>query len=313
MHTKITFHGLELYRAGSYAERVRSRSGEVSLRVSEPGLELMEGRLEAGERLTILPPNFDGLAGAETYAEVYYVLAGRLSTGAAETEYLGPGDVLVARELKEPVIFTVERDVTFLCVTTRPTFHEVSEILQDLKRLADEVELRDKGSPDHCQRVRKLALQIGQRLGLSDHRLLLLDYSAYLHDVGKAKVPVDILLKPASLDPAEWALVKQHPTHGKEMVEHTFMHEIGPIIEQHHERFDGGGYPYGLAGNDVLVESYIVAVADAYDAMTNDRPYHAAISSLQAVAEIVRGSNSRYPARVVQAFLDSLDNSGNIV
>ena len=69
----------------------------------------------------------------------------------------------------------------------------------------------------------------------------------------------------------------------------------------------------GWLGDEIRVESYIVAIADAYDAMTNDRPYHAAISKLQAVAEIVRGSNSRYPADVVQAFLDSLDNSGNIV
>ena len=313
MYTKVTLHGLELYRAGSYAETVRSRSGEVGLRVTEPGLELMEGRLEAGERLTILPPNFDGLTGPESYTEVYYVLAGRLRTGAAKAEYLGPGDILVARELQEPVIFTVERDVTFLCVTTQPTFHEVSEILRELKGLADEVELKDKGSSDHCKRVRELALQMGRRLGLSDHRLLLLDYSAYLHDVGKVEVPADILLKPGALSAEEWAVIKQHPTHGKKMVEKTFMHEIGPIIEQHHERFDGGGYPYGLAGDEIRVESYIVAIADAYDAMTNDRPYHAAISKLQAVAEIVRGSNSRYPADVVQAFLDSLDNSGNIV
>ena len=311
MHTKVTLHGLELYRAGNYAETVRSLSGEVGLRVTEPGLELMEGKLEAGERLTILPPNFDGLTGAESYTEVYYILAGRLTISAATA--LGPGDVIVARALKEPVILSVERDVTFLCVTTQPTFHKVSVILGDLKRLADEVELKDKGSADHCKRIRNLALQMGQRLNLCNHRLLLLDYSAYLHDVGKAKVPLEILLKPASLSVAEWKIIKQHPTHGRKMVAHTFMEEIGPIIEQHHERFDGNGYPYGLAGDDIRTESYIIAVADAFDAMTNDRPYHAAISKEEAVAEIVRGSNSRYPAAVVQAFLDSLDNLGNIV
>ena len=308
MHTKESLvQGLELYRAGTYAETVRSLSGEVSLRVAEPGIELMEGRLEAGERLTILPPRFEKTEGTE----IYHLLTGQLSTdvpgtGTAQAELLGPGDVIVARNLQKPVIFTVQRDVTFLCITTQPTFHEVSDILKDLKKLADDVELKDKGASEHCIRIRNLALKMGRRLHLSDHRLLLLDYSAYLHDVGKVKVPTDILLKPGALDAEEWEIIKKHPVYGREIVENTFMSEIGPIIEQHHERFDGSGYPYGLAADEVHIESYIVAVADAYDAMTNDRPYHAAITRVEAIAEIVRGSNRFYPREVVEAFLESI-------
>ncbi len=313
MHTKVLSRGLDLYKAGTYAEVVRSLSGEVRLRVAEPELELMEGRLQSGERLTILPPHMGRIVSAEAcFVEVYYVLEGRLSAAAAISQ-LGPGDVIVARELQEPVIFTVEQDVTFLCITTQPTFHEVSEILQDLKRLADEVELKDTGATDHCKRVRDLALQMGRRLQLPDHRLLLLDYSAYLHDVGKVNVPVAILLKPGALSAEEWEVIKKHPTYGRQMVEHTFMSEIGPIIEQHHERFNGSGYPHGLAADEVYIESYIVAIADAYDAMTNDRPYHAAITGEEAAAEIVSGSDLFYPARVVQAFLDSLDKVSRTV
>ncbi len=308
MHTKEALvQGLELYRDGTYAETVRSRYGEVSLRVAEPGIELMEGRLDAGERLTILPPRFGEIEGIE----IYHLLTGQLSTDVpgmhtSEVELLGPGDVIVARHLREPVIFTVARDVTFLCITTQPTFHEVSDILRDLKQLADKVELKDKGASEHCTRIRNLALKMGRRLNLSDHRLLLLDYSAYLHDVGKVKVPTDILLKPGALDAGEWKIIKKHPVYGREMVENTFMSEIGPIIEQHHERFDGSGYPYGLAAAEVHTESYIVAVADAYDAMTNDRPYHAAITKAEAIAEIIRGSDRFYPREVVQAFLESV-------
>lgn len=308
MHSKTALvQGLKFYRAGTYAETVRSRSGEVSLRVAEPGIELMEGRLEAGERLTILPPRFGGTEGTE----IYHLLAGQLSTdipgvNEVETELLGPGDVIVARNLQEPVIFTVKCDVTFLCITTQPTFHEVSDILRDLKQLADEVELKDKGASEHCKRIRNLALKMGRRLGLSDHCLLLLDYSAYLHDVGKVKVPTDILLKPGALSAEEWEIIKKHPIYGREMVENTFMSEIGPIIEQHHERFDGSGYPHGLAADEVYIESYILAVADAFDAMTNDRPYHVAMTEAEAIAEIIRGSDRFYPGEVVQAFLDSL-------
>lgn len=273
----------------------------MGLRVTEPGLELMEGSLRAGERLTLLPAS----TGAPSL-EIYYLLAGSLHADGAAGTPLGPGDIIEARDLQEAVMFTVERDVRFLCLTTQPTFHEISRILSDLKRLADEVELKDKGASDHCQRIRNLALRMGKVLGLSDSRLLLLDYGAYLHDVGKVEVPTDILLKPAALTTREWELIKRHPIYGRQMVENTFMREVGPIIEQHHERFDGSGYPHGLAHEEILVESYIVAVADAFDAMTTDRPYKAAISRQEAVAEIARGRDCFYPAEVVEAFLSSL-------
>jgi HD-GYP domain-containing protein (c-di-GMP phosphodiesterase class II) len=295
--------GLELYRTGASIETVRSRSGEVSLRVLEPELELMEGSLQVGERLTVLPASF----GQDCGTEVYYLLEGLLRVDTAEAETLGPGDIIVARKLQEPVIFTVQRDVKFLCVTNRPTFHEVSGTLQDLKRLADEVEQKDKGAVEHCKRVRDLSLQMGRRLGLPAHRLFLLDYSAYLHDVGKVKVPLEILLKPGSLTAEEWDVIKRHPSYGRALVENTFMKDVGPIIEQHHERFDGSGYPHGLAGEDILLESYIVAVADAFDAMTTDRPYHLAMTQQQAVAEIEQGSGRFYPDKVVQALLASIE------
>lgn len=269
----------------------------------EPELELMEGSLQAGERLTVLPASFEQDCGTE----VYYLLEGSLKVDTAEAETLGPGDVIVARKLQEPVIFTVQRDVRFLCVTNRPTFHEVSGTLRDLKHLADEVELKDKGAAEHCKRVRDLSLQMGRRLGLPDHRLLLLDHGAYLHDVGKVEVPLEILLKPAALTAQEWDVIKMHPIYGQRMVKKTFLKDVGPIIEQHHERFDGSGYPYGLAGEDVLLESYIVAVADAFDAMTTSRPYHQAMTQQQAVAEIERGRGRFYPDKVVLAFLASVE------
>lgn len=144
---------------------------------------------------------------------------------------------------------------------------------------------------------------MGKRLDLSDDRLFLLDYGAYLHDLGKVKVPLEILLKPARLDEAEWEIIKKHPTYGRELVEGTAISDVGSIIEQHHERFDGSGYPYGLVGTEILTESYLVAVADSYDAMTSNRPYHDASSQQHAVTEIQKGSDRFYPREVVEAFL----------
>lgn len=150
---------------------------------------------------------------------------------------------------------------------------------------------------------------MGKELGLSDDRLFLLDYGAYLHDLGKVKVPLEILLKPARLTETEWEVIKKHPTYGRELVEGTAVSDVGPIIEQHHERFDGSGYPYGLADAEILTESYLVAVADSFDAMTSNRPYHDASSQQYAVAEIKKGSNQFYPRDVVEAFLLCVDSA----
>ncbi len=293
--------GLSLHKAGTSIETVATNGGEVGLRVSARGVELIESRLETGDRLTLIPAS-----SSEGTLEIYYLLEGSLDTGPLEADALGPGDIIMAHDLQETVTFAVEREVKFLCVTTQPTFHEVSGVIQDLKRLADEVELKDKGTAEHCGRVGSLALRMGKALGLSDDRLLRLDYGAYLHDIGKTELPLDILLKPTSLTPQEWKVIKEHPSHGRRMVENTPVKDIGPIIEQHHERFDGSGYPHGLAGGEVFTESYIVAVADAYDAMTTDRPYKRAMTRPEAVAEIERGGGRFYPHEVVQAFLASI-------
>lgn len=241
--------------------------------------------------------------------EIYYVLEGSLRSEFFEPERLGRGDIIVARDLQDTVIFDVEQDVKILCVTTQPAFHEASEVIHDLMRLAVEVELKDKGSAEHCARVSRLAVDMGRKLGLPDDRLLLLDYGAYLHDLGKVKVPLEILLKPSRLNEDEWEVMKTHATRGREMVENTAISDVGPIIEQHHERFDGSGYPHGLIGAETLTESYLVAVADSFDAMTSNRPYHDASSQQHAVAEIQKGSGHSYPREVVEAFLACVDDA----
>ncbi len=269
----------------------------------------MEFSLRAGDWLTLVPPTDasvavsprDGLVRPNT--EIYYILEGILRSDTLEVSRLGRGDIIIARNLQETAIFDVEQDVRFICITTQPTFHEFSGIVHDLMRLAEEVELKDKGSAEHCARVSRFAVNMGRQLGISDDRLLILDYGAYLHDLGKVKVPLEILLKPERLDEAEWKIIKKHPTYGREMVEGTAVSDVGLIIEQHHERFDGSGYPHGLAGAEILTESYLVAVADSFDAMTSNRPYHDASSQQYAVSEIRKGSGRFYPREVVEAFL----------
>ena len=290
--------GLSIRKKGESLETVSSKAIEVQLLVASQGIEILEGQLNQGKRITLVP---SGKA-----VETYYILEGRLrgdSVSESITVDISAGDYLVTESLAESYTLLAQTDVRFLYFTSQPTFHEISEELGDLMRLAVEVEIKDGYTAEHCRRLQVLSYAAGQELGLGQDRLYLLDYGAYLHDVGKVKVPANILRKPSTLTQAEWSLMKKHPTFGRELLEKTYLKRAGVIVEQHHERLDGSGYPHALSGEDVLVESYIVAVADAYDAMTTDRPYRRAAPPEQAFVELRKYAGIYYPKEVVRAFI----------
>ena len=281
-------------------ERVASKAVDVRLLAAGQGTEVLEGVLGQGERMTLVST---GRA-----VETYYILEGTLCHGSSQ---LGAGDYIVTSGLREATTLSALSEVRFLYVTTQPIFHTLSQELSQLMRLAVDVEVRDGYTAEHCERLQTLAYATGQELGLSSERLHLLDYGAYLHDIGKIKVPMEILQKPSSLSADEWRVIKQHPTFGRELLETTYLSGAGTIVEQHHERLDGSGYPYGLAGDDILVESSIVAVADTYDAMTTDRPYRKALRPEQAFRELESYAGRHYPKEVVAAFISALSRRPN--
>lgn len=290
-----TSSGLSFYKRGESLERVASKAVEVQLLAAGQGAEVLESTLRQGERITLLST---GQA-----VEIYYILEGRLAYGPT---VLSTGDYFVTTELREAATLSALSEVRFLYFTSQPVFHMLSEELEQLMHLAVEVELRDGYTAEHCSRLQSLSYATGQELDLPPNRLHLLDYGAYLHDVGKVRVPLEILQKPAALNDAEWAVIKQHPTFGRELLETTYLNGAGAIVEQHHERLDGSGYPRGLAGDDIMTEAAIVAVADTYDAMTTDRPYRRALASAQAFAELKRYAGRHYPKDVVSAFISAL-------
>lgn len=295
----ICNQGLELRRRGEALESVATKSMVLKLLVSG-GTEVVEGKLLSGERITLLPAP---PAHADA-VESYHLLSGRLSCPVEEGDItLGPGDYFFTRDLREEVILSALEDVTFLYVSSRPFFHEISAGLQELMRLAVEVELKDGYTAGHCLRLQRLSFATGRELGLDSRRLHLLDHGAYLHDVGKVKVPLEILQKPGRLTADEWTVIKQHPTFGRELLEPTSVRDAGKIVEQHHERGDGSGYPFGLSGDGICTESYIVAIVDAYDAMTTDRVYRKAIPASEAETELLRYADIHYPRELVKAFL----------
>jgi HD-GYP domain-containing protein (c-di-GMP phosphodiesterase class II) len=148
-----------------------------------------------------------------------------------------------------------------------------------------------------------LALAIGREVGLSEEDLLILELSALLHDLGMIAMPESLLEKPGPLTEAEYRTIQTHTVKSAEMIVGiALLGRAIPSILHHHERYDGTGYPNGLAGTDIPFFSRIVAIADAFVAMTRDRPYRPRLTDEEAVAEILAGAGSQFDPNVVAAF-----------
>jgi putative nucleotidyltransferase with HDIG domain len=176
--------------------------------------------------------------------------------------------------------------------------------LEAIESLNATVEAKDPDTAGHSLRVQRAALAIGEQLGLPANRLDALRFGALFHDIGKIGIPDAILVKPAKLDDLEYAQMKTHSAEGARIVGKLGrLRDAVPIIHHHHERWDGRGYPDGLAADAIPLEAAIVGLADAWDAMTTDRPYHRALTPQEAFAEIRRGRATQFAPVVVDAFL----------
>jgi putative nucleotidyltransferase with HDIG domain len=183
--------------------------------------------------------------------------------------------------------------------------------LEAIETLNATVEAKDPYTAGHSQRVQQIALAVGEELGLSGERLDALRYAGLFHDIGKLAVPDAILTKPSALNPAEFEAIKRHPADGAAIVGKLGrLRASVPLIRHHHERWDGRGYPDGLAGDAVPLEAYVVGLADAWDAMTIDLPYQLALSWDEAAEEVRRGRGSQFAPEVVDAFFGVLRHGG---
>jgi putative two-component system response regulator len=173
--------------------------------------------------------------------------------------------------------------------------------------LARTVEAKDAYTEGHLQRLALYAVAIGERMGLGNDELIALRYGALLHDVGKVGVDELIIRKGGPLTPAEYRTMQQHTLIGERIVQPLRMGpSVGPIVRYHHERWDGRGYPDGLAQEAIPLGARIVAVADAFDAMTTLRPYNRVLTVDEAAERLRAGAGIYWDPRVVAVFLDWL-------
>lgn len=179
--------------------------------------------------------------------------------------------------------------------------------------LGDVVEADDGYTGEHSRGVVRLALALGDELGLDAEQRRNLEFGALLHDVGKIAIPKGIINKPGQLDPDEWKIIETHTLEGQKMLDRVggFMQRVGLIVRSHHERWDGRGYPDRLAGEAIPLQARIIACCDSWNAMRTDRPYRTALPDEVARAELVANAGHQFDPRIVAAFLRIVDKTSD--
>ena len=184
-------------------------------------------------------------------------------------------------------------------------------LLATIESLVSALEIQDPATSRHALAIVELAARVGRRLGLPPASVRRLEHGAALHDIGKIGVASELLRKPGPLDEEETRAMRCHPELGARILEPVpRLRAVAPIVRASHERFDGLGYPDGLVGKSIPLESRIVAVVDAFDAMVSDRPYRAAMSRNAAIVELRASAGTQFDPRVVRAFVEELGIDG---
>lgn len=182
--------------------------------------------------------------------------------------------------------------------------------LEVAQELLQQVKDKDPFTFYHCCRVGRNSRKLAKAMGLNEYEQAILEFSGLFHDIGKVKIPDEILVKPGRLDKAEIEVMKAHPTMSAEMIQHLdhvpFFRFLLPGIKYHHEKIDGGGYPHAMRGEQIPLFARLIAVVDSFDAMTNVRPYRNALPEEKAINEIKQFSGTQFDERIAKIFLQFL-------
>jgi putative nucleotidyltransferase with HDIG domain len=228
---------------------------------------------------------------------VNQMLAGIIALGYQTQPTYEQEDINLARQLADQVA---------VALSNTRLVEELEQLhVGTLTALARAIDAKSRWAAGHSERVTKLVLKIGTAMGLSPEELDVLHRGGMVHDIGKIGVPADILDKTGKLTEKEEELIREHVRWGARILEPiAAFAEIIPIVLQHHERFDGSGYPKGLSGEAIHLGARIFAVADAFDALTSHRPYRQAIGREQAIEIITQGAGTQFDPKVVRAFIE---------
>ena len=205
----------------------------------------------------------------------------------------------------DEVILSTLANQTAIIIENARLYEDLEDtFVQTVVALANAIDMRDTYTSSHSQRIAEWAVEIARLLGCTAQDAQAIYWGGLLHDIGKIGIPDSILMKPGKLDESEWKIIRGHTIHGAQLVAPIKkLSDVAPIIECSHERYDGSGYPYGLAGEDIPLGARIIGVVDSYSAMLDERPYKKPISHGEAIAELKRNAGILFDPQVVNAFL----------
>jgi HD-GYP domain-containing protein (c-di-GMP phosphodiesterase class II) len=270
----------------------------IAARTPETQQELI--RLAGFESMAVAPIRFDGKRLA---------LLGGLSTARS---FFDEGKLAVLTTIADHLAPAIK--VALLRDELEASYQQLERASRDsLARLADAAEARDPHTGGHLRRIRFYSVELAKELGLSEEEANAIGAASAIHDLGKLRLPDAVLMNPGKLSEDDWELIRLHPEHGERLIGDSPMFETERVVVRwHHERWDGSGYPDGLRGEQIPLAARIVAVADAFDALTTERPYKRAWSLDEAYEEIERMKGTLFCPRVVDA-LGALFASGRMV
>ncbi len=278
----------------------QSSSEGVNGRVARSGMTALVGDTRQGPDYIARDRKTDPRSELSVPIMVDGAVWGVLNIEAPEPDAFGEADAVLVETIAASLGSSVHR--AMLVADLEQTFTTT------LTALMSTVEAKDDYTASHEQQVADLTQRVALRLGMSASRAADVRYAALLHDVGKVAIPSEILLKPGPLSDEEWAVMHSHAAVGGSLVARipAFAH-LAPAVRASHERWDGGGYPDGLAGEQVPLAARIIAACDTYEAIVTDRPYRPARSAGEAAEELRRVAGTQLDARVVGALLDELN------
>jgi len=192
-------------------------------------------------------------------------------------------------------------------------WNDIPEWSVDVARqLLDLVKEKDPFTFHHCCRVGRGSRKLAKAMGLNEFEQAILEYSGLFHDIGKVRIPLEILVKPGRLNHGEIEIIKEHPTLSAQMIQHLdhvpFFRFMLPGIKYHHEKMEGDGYPNSLSGENIPLFARVIAVVDSFDAMTNARPYRNALPEEKAIKEMRDYAGRQFDPKLVKIFLDIIGN-----
>ncbi len=269
--------------------------------------------------------NIDQLVAPNTYQDEAHEITSQIAEGETikletkrtckdgteiDVSIMGTPIIIAGQQV---AVYGIYRDITNRKNAERQlkaSYDKLQKLIEDtVNVLAHVVELRDPYTAGHQHNVAQLAIAIAEELKLSEDEINGIRIGGTMHDIGKIKVPIKVLNKVEMLTDREWEQIKNHPTTGYELLKDLeFPWPVAEIVHQHHERFDGTGYPRGLKNDETLVEARILAVADVVEAMANDRPYRQSLGLEIALEEIEDNKGILYDPIVVENAVRILTN-----